>query len=67
MHPFAHQIVNSPHLRVAPAVVDHAVADLVPAERPRDALVGFEGQGTFEKLQGFAAFCHALCVNPKEG
>ena len=67
MHSFAHQIVDPPHLRVASAVVDHAVAELILAERPQDALVSFEGQSVLEKLQGFAAFCHSFCVNPKEG
>jgi hypothetical protein len=67
MHPLAHPVVYTPHFRGASAMVDHAVAELIPAERPQDAFVGFEGQGVLEKLQGFAAFRHALCVNPKEG
>jgi hypothetical protein len=67
MGSFAHQIVDPTHLCVAPVMVDHAVTELIFAERPQNAFVGFEGQGVLEKLQGFAAFCHSFCVNPKEG
>lgn len=65
MRAFAHQVMNPAHLRVAPAVVDHAVAKLIAAERPQDALVGFAEQGLRKKAEGFASFRHSLSVNPK--
>jgi len=67
MSQFTCQIMGPTHLRIAAPPIDHAVADLILAEGPDDALVGFEGQRVQEKLQSSGGSRHALYVNPKEG
>jgi hypothetical protein len=67
MHPFTRKVMHPSHFRRASTMVDHTVAKLIPAEGPQNALVSFEGQGVFKKSLGFAAFRHALSLNPKRG
>jgi hypothetical protein len=67
MRALAHQVVYPPHLRIASAVMDHAVTKLIRAEGPQNTFIGFKSESVFEKSQSFATFCHSLCVNPKRG